>query len=61
MLMICTKSRTLFTGAEHDKLQKVIERQQFLDSFKAKGRAGAIVVKAAIVEGDSANTIECRV
>ena len=53
------KVEHLFTGAEHDKLQKVIERgSSFSIRSRQKDEQVLLVVKAAIDEGDSANTIK---
>lgn len=53
------KVEHLFTGAEHDKLQKVIERgSDFSVRSRQKNDQVLLVVKASIDEGDSANTVQ---
>jgi adenylate cyclase class IV len=53
------KVEYLFTGAEHDKLQRVIERgSDFSVRSRQKNDQVLLVVKASIDEGDSANTIK---
>lgn len=49
----------LFSGAEHDKLERVIERgSSFSVRSRQKNDEVLLVVKAAIDDGDSANTVK---
>lgn len=53
------KVEHLFTGSEHDKLQKVIERgSSFSIRSRQKDNEVLLVAKAAIDDGDSANTVK---
>lgn len=53
------KVEHLFTGTEHDKLQKVIERgEHFSVRTRQKDDEVLLVVKASIDEGTSENTVQ---
>ncbi len=54
-----TKVEHLFTGVEHEKLQKVIERgMSFSVRTRQKDEEVLLVVKAAIDDGTSENTVK---
>lgn len=53
------KVEHLFTGAEHEKFQKIIERgEDFSIRTRQKDDEVFLVVKAAVDEGTSANTVK---
>ena len=53
------KVEDLFTGVEHDKLQKVIEKgEAFSVRTRQKDEQVLLVVKASVDEGTSENTVK---